>query len=581
MFIVVIKGNNHTYILTVTCDKGDICMNTRVKKIMLYTAVPLVLVGIGLTYKGRGDTAAVSSVDDKLNLTSLTLKDFNEITEQALAYKQNYKSNILSFNADTNAQISNFGMKYYVEGNKDNRPSTNFTLGSSYSNLPGVTCFRGSNLRDGGSYGNADVKEEKLQIIWRKRIGFIDSWTGVGWNGQPAIVQWDKNVINNMNINQQKKSKEDLKEVIYATLDGNVYFLDLDDGKETRDKLNIGAPVKGSLTVDPRGIPLLYVGQGIDTNAGRYVDFAYRIFSLTDFKKLYEIRGKDNFARRDWGAFDSTALINKDTDSIFICGENGIFYTGSLNTKYENGQVQINPNLAKYRYDIPGKDKRGIENSISIYKNYGYFADNDGMLQCIDINTLKPVWALNVNDDTDSTTVLERTKEGLDLYTACEVDHQGSNGYSYVRKIDAASGKIIWENKYKCAFNEETNGGALATPVIGKEDISNLVIFNIARTPEANGGILTAIDKQSGNEVWTLKLNDYCWSSPLALYSDSGKSYIVQCDSRGRAMLIEGTSGKVLDTIELGANVEGTPAAFGNTMVVGTRGSEIIGFKIK
>lgn len=557
-------------------------MSSRLKKIVACAAVlSALLTGIGLRpYLSKSIEASVN-IDKVAETSTYEIKSYNDEAQEVLAFKQSYKNNLLSFYADSKAQIANYGMKYFIDGDKNEKREINLSDGYSYSDLPGVTCFRGSNMRDGGSFGTVDVKEGKLELVWKKKIGGIDNWTGVGWNGQPSIVQWDKNVINYMNIKQDKKSKENLKEVIYATLDGNVYFLDLEDGKDTRDKLNIGAPVKGSLTVDPRGIPLLYVGQGINTNGGSYVDFAYRIFSLTDYKKLFEIRGNDSFSRRDWGAFDSTALIDKNTDSLFICGENGLFYSGKLNTKYENGKVQINPSLSKYRYDIPGKDKNGIENSIAIYKNYGYFADNDGMLQCVDLNTLTPIWVTDVNDDTDGTVVLEKRAGELNLYTASEVDHQGNNGFSFVRKFDATSGKLLWENKYRCGYNEEVNGGALATPIVGKGDISNLAIFSIARTPRINEGLLVAIDKTSGKEVWTLKLKNYCWSSPVALYTSEGKSYIVQCDSTGKAMLVEGSSGKVIDSIELGANVEGTPAAFGNTLVVGTRGAEIVGFRIK
>jgi outer membrane protein assembly factor BamB len=199
----------------------------------------------------------------------------------------------------------------------------------------------------------------------------------------------------------------------------------------------------------------------------------------------------------------------------------------------------------------------------------------------VNLSTLSPEWSIDVNDDTDSTVVLEREQNGLNLYTACEVDHQGAGGFSYVRKIDGASGKILWENKYKCGFVDETNGGALATPVLGKGEISNLVIFNIARTPTTGASILVAIDKESGKEKWKLDLPNYCWSSPLALYTKDGKSYIVQCDSVGKAMLIEGISGRILDKIDLGANVEGSPSAFENNLVVGTRGGKIIGFEVK
>lgn len=512
--------------------------------------------------------------------TQKIVKTIHSNSLPAMSIKKNNIIKSLNFECENDTSASYYGAKYYLEGNIVKRPDFSFSNENSYASIEGVTCFRGNNMRDGGSYGKVKIKDEKLNIIWKKDIGAIDSWTGVGWNGQPSIVKWNKNMLSNMNINGEKINKKNLKEVIYATLDGNVYFLDLDDGNDTRQRLNIGAPVKGSLTVDPRGLPLLYVGQGIDTNRGRSVPFGYRIFSLIDFKKLYEIKGQDSFARRNWGAFDSTSLIDAVNDYIFICGENGVFYSGCLNTKYENGKISVTPDIQKYRYDIPGKDKRGIENSIAIYKNYGYFADNDGMLQCLNLNTLSPVWIKNVNDDTDSTVVLERNEDSLDLYTACEVDHQGNNGYCYTRKLDAASGKLLWENKYRCAFNDDVNGGALATPIVGKGDISNLVIFNVARTPSYNEGILVAMDKTTGKEVWNLRLKNYCWSSPLALYNENGKSYIVQCDSVGETMLIEGTTGRILDRIQLGANVEGTPAAYENTIVVGTRGGKIIGFTV-
>jgi hypothetical protein len=552
-------------------------LKNKIKKILV--CILIIPVFVGIKSGSRNIKTAVVSENSTgfIDPYEKTQAAFAQGHKRENMLKNNY---IINFSADASANITAFGMTYDLERISKDRPNFSFT-NEGYAQLPGVTCFRGNNTRDSGSYGRADVKEGKLSLLWKRDIGAIDTWSGVGWNGQPAIVKWDKTVIENMNINKGKKDKESLKEVIYATLDGNVYFMDLEDGSETRTKLNIGAPIKGSLTVDPRGIPLLYVGQGINQNGSNYVDFAYRIFSLTNFQKLYEIKGRDNFARRDWGAFDSTALVDRINDYLFICGENGVVYSGKLNTKYENGKVEIKPEIDKYRYNFPGKDKKGIENSIAIYKNYGFFADNDGMLQCIDLKNLKPVWTSNVKDDTDSTIVLEKQDAGLNLYTACEVDHQGQNGFSYVRKFDAASGKLLWENKYMCSYNEETNGGALATPILGKGDIKNLVIFNIARNPSYNGGILVAIDKDSGKEVWSLKLNNYCWSSPLSIYTREDKSYIVQCDSTGKAMLIEGISGKVLDTLELGANVEGTPAAFEDTIVVGTRGCKIIGFKVK
>lgn len=560
-------------------------MNKKLRNMVLLISVQAMFIGTGCSYR-KSSTVSSMETNIETNKDSHDAADYKDETSEVIItlknkHIENVKNNILTFTIDDKAQISHLGMKYDTDGNIAEKGQVKFENAYPYSDVKGVTCFRGNNRRDGASFGAADVKEEKIEIVWRKNIGSIDEWSGVGWNGQPAIVQWDEDVMKDMNINADKKSKVNLKEVLYATLDGNVYFLDLEDGKETRQKLNIGAPIKGSLSVDPRGIPLLYVGQGINKNGASFVDFAYRIFSLTNFSKLYEIKGSDSFAKRDWGAFDSTLLVDKNNDTFILGGENGLVYSGKLNTKYVNGNVEINPKVAKYRYDVPGMNERGIENSVAVYNNYGYFADNDGILQCLDLNTFKPMWALNVNDDTDSTIVLEKEQGSLSLYTASEVDHQGANGYSYVRKIDGTSGKILWENKYKCAFDPSVNGGALATPVLGKGDIEDVAIFNIARTPSSNGGRLVALDKRTGKEVWNLELKNYCWSSPVAIYTKDNKSYIIQCDSAGKAMLIEGTSGRILDTVELGANVEGSPAAFDNHLVVGTRGCQIVGFKVK
>ncbi|MGI5997846.1 MAG: PQQ-binding-like beta-propeller repeat protein [Lutispora sp.] len=191
-----------------------------------------------------------------------------------------------------------------------------------------------------------------------------------------------------------------------------------------------------------------------------------------------------------------------------------------------------------------------IENSVAVYKNLAYFADNGGWLQCIDLNTLQPVWIKDVTDDTDSTIVIEEEPEGqVVLYTACEVDKQGSIGVSYIRKIDALSGQLI--------------------------------IFNLARCGGFNKGLLIALNKSSGDEVWSLELPSYSWSSPVDVYTENGDGYIILCDSAGRMYLIDGMNGTVLDCISLGANIEGSPAVFEDMVVVGTRGQKIFGIKIR
>lgn len=483
----------------------------------------------------------------------------------------------------------NYEISYKDKAIEEDTEKKSFEMSNpvDYSDVKGVTCFRGNNFRSSASYGFADIKEKKLEIIWDVPIGGIGRWTGVGWNGQSVIVEWPENLRKSMNIFDEKKNKYRLKEVIYATLDSNVYFLDLDDGSFTRDKIKVAGPIKGSVTIDPRGIPLLYVGQGINMVNERRVKMGYRIFNLLDQSLLHFIDGRDNFAFRSWSAFDSTSIVDKKTDTMLICGENGIVYKVKLNTLYNEAEKElaIDPEIAKYRYKIKGNNYQGIENSIAVYKGLGYFADNGGWLQCININTLEPVWGYNVTDDTDSTIVIdEEDNRKVALYTACEVDKQGTKGKSYIRKLNAFSGELIWEKTYSCFSKlgeRPNNGGALATPVVGKKSIKNLVVYNLARYGSFNKGLLIALDKKNGDEIWRLELKNYSWSSPVDIYTKDGEGYILLCDSAGKMYLIEGTTGNILDEISLGSNVEGSPAVFENMIVVGTRGQKIFGVRIK
>ncbi|MCL2225236.1 MAG: PQQ-like beta-propeller repeat protein [Defluviitaleaceae bacterium] len=71
------------------------------------------------------------------------------------------------------------------------------------------------------------------------------------------------------------------------------------------------------------------------------------------------------------------------------------------------------------------------------------------------------------------------------------------------------------------------------------------------------------------------------WSSPVAVYTVCGTSYIIVSDSAGRMFLLRGTTGEELYRINLGGNVEASPIVFENMIVVGTRGNRIFGIEIK
>ena len=226
-------------------------------------------------------------------------------------------------------------------------------------------------------------------------------WPGSGWTGQPLLVKWPENVRKIMNINDEFKHR-DFVEVIYPILDGNIYFLDLETGKATRPKINLGFSIKGTGAIDPRGYPLLYTGMGINSNdtAGTKTSFKYRIYNLINQTELFTFPGNDPVAYRNWGALDSSGVINWQTDTLVQAGENGLIYKSNLTpglTKKRN-----NFHVARY-CQIPlqivlqsFQRCAGHRRISGFYRNLMFFVDNGGTLQCLDIHKMEPVWIYNV-----------------------------------------------------------------------------------------------------------------------------------------------------------------------------------------
>jgi hypothetical protein len=485
-------------------------------------------------------------------------------------------------------------------------PSSGYTSSDEkYTNLKGVTTFRGDNYRNAASFGTADVTEEILESLWNVGSGTLTRWTGSGYTGQPLIVQWDDSMRQIMNLYPEKKAKQTLTEVIYPTMDGKIYFIDLDDGTPTRDPLDMGFTVKGTASIDPRGYPILYVGQGIGLSGNESRDNSMiHIYSLIDGTEMYQygFPEKDPFSYRDsWQAWDSSPLVAADTDTLVWTGENGILYTFNLHSDFDGsaGTVSISPDEpVKYRYTTPlnGDDALsgiqpdvriyGIETSAAAYKNYLFFSDNGGWLQCVDLNTMAPVWVQDVTDDSDATCVLEADGAGVYLYTGNEIDmslRAGSQtGLATARKVDALTGDILWAVPYECFAVQGSDSGILASPVVGRGNLDGLVFFTVARTGGSEDtGLMVAFNKETGEEVWQKAMDRYAWSSPVPVYTDDGTGYLIQCDSGGYMHLVDGTNGDFLSSVSLGANIEASPAVFGDIAVVGTRGEKIFGVKIK
>lgn len=459
----------------------------------------------------------------------------------------------------------------------------NFDLPERYTELEGIVTFRGDNFRSGAAYGTAAVSSKTLTKVWSKSTsGLSDTdgiyWSGSGWTGQPLIVKWPEATRKNISaMYDWAREKEGLVEVIYATLDGHVYFYELTSGEYTRDPLNLGFNYKGAGALDPRGYPILYVGSGVDSVNGRS---RVKVVNLIDNSVMFEFGHNETFANRGWHMFDSSPLVSAETDQLIYPGENGILYIIHLNTKYneQTGELSVDPdNIVKWKYNGTRSGSRywlGVESSAAIINNYIFLADNGGNLMCLDLNTLELVWVQDVLDDTNCSPVVD-VEDGHPYIYISTSFHYGWRSYSTaaipIFKIDAETGEIVWRTDYTCYTVQDLSGGVQGTIAVGKNKLSDMIFVPIARTPGASSGTLAALKKETGEVVWEKETSMYSWSSPVDFYDADGNGYLLYCNSGFNMFLIDGKTGEQLDYMNLGGNIEASPAMYGNYAVVGTR----------
>lgn len=479
-----------------------------------------------------------------------------------------------------------------------------------YGSNPGIATFRGNNFRNSAAFGYTPVKTGNIIKEWEyKGIGSLLAstmnfeWRGLKWTGQPLAVKWPKDVKTNMDMYDEAKNNDNLVEIICAALDGKIHFMDLVTGKATRDPINVGTSIKGTPALDPRGWPIIYVGQ-CDNN-GNTGKFGMYIYSLIDGSLIYSYDGSEDGAyRSNWNAFDSSPVISAETDTLIWPCENGIIYKFKLNTGYKAGdkQITMQPSVTGYKYifnDTTGTHL-GVESSIAVYGNLGYFVDNTRDLCCIDLNTMKMVWCVRLGDDSDITPVISEEGGVPYIYVGTEVDNQGGqtgkySGASYIYKVNGLNGSIVWQTSQPCyTYNGETSdtdqsGGCFGNPVVGKFSVSNLVIFSFSMTKDlAAGNKLVAYDKDKGTMVWEYNMNIYSYSSPVDIYDEDGNAYIVIGDNFGQIHLVNALTGERITYLKITSegetkkdlSFEASPIVYGDTIVIGSTSGSVFGIKI-
>lgn len=544
-----------------------------------------------------GETATPDP--DSTEVPTPTPRPTPHAVEASKPEKYNYVS-FLEVDGETLSEDTPFARDYEI----------NFPNASEYTSLVGVTTFRGNNWRNSPAHGSVSINPNSvtLKTVWTGRTGALKrnnsdrTWSGSGWTGQPLLVQWPHDIKQNMNMRDWAKEKNMLVEVIYPTMDGNVYFYDLETGQETRDPLVIGMPFKGTGSVDPRGYPLLYIGSGDEYDNDAQKSRAM-IYSLIDGTKLYEFgkQGEDSFAQREFYAYDSAPLIDATNDLLIWPGENGVLYTMRLNTRYDAsaGTISVNPSeIVKKRYETPYSSNKidqetipwlGYEGSAVIWNGCIYLSSNDGLFQCIDLGTMETKWIADTKDDTNGSPVLDvisDTEAYLYVGTSLHFTQKSDGtGKTPLFRINAMTGEVIRDYPLTVHTVSGVSGGIQATVALGRTgtNVEELVFIPYARTPDKENGLLIAFDKDTLEKKWEFPMENYTWSSPVLVYSETARpqGYLLIADSKGYIYLLNALDGTLLTSIRPSeSNFEASPAVFNNWIVIGSRGQEVFGIRI-
>jgi WD40 repeat protein len=418
----------------------------------------------------------------------------------------------------------------------------------------GLLTFRGSPTRT--YYGEGPVPSAP-QVLWSypgESGGLcgqssdgqgVRTWCGTGWTGQPSVFERDGRTW-----------------VVFGAYDYGVHFVDGDTGEDILPAFPTGDLIKGSVSIDPDGFPLVYSGS-------RDNNIRVIAFDRAEPSELYALHA-DDVSPTQWNDdWDGSPLIIDDY--LIEGGENSQFHVVKLNRSYgPDGLVQVDPELV---FNTPGWDQAlldalgdrqvSIENSVAVHDGVAYFTNSGGLVQGWDISGLDEgraptqVFRFWSGDDTDASIVID--DEGY-LYVASEYERRNtrSQEVGQLLKLDPrnAANPVVWS-----VANRDFNpGGYWATPALHD---------GVLIAPD-NAGFVRGHDMATGAELWEFRLPGPTWQSPVVV-----DDVLIQGDCDGVLHGYDVSDPTVLPpelwSVTLGGCIESTPAVWGGHIYVGTR----------
>ena len=466
----------------------------------------------------------------------------------------------------------------------------------------GVLTFRASSFRQNAAYGTIKGDLTGLSVKWQAKAGRSAMnaakgyYYGIGRGSQPVIVKWASDVRELTNMTDEKKLTAKLKEVIIAGEDGYIYFLDLTDGTPTRNSINVGYPLRGTPSVHPKGFPYMAVGQYARKMLKSQGPIGLRTYDLLTQKEVKRIDGTDGKKSKrplsGLANFDTCPLIDANSDTMVAAGGNGLLYVTDLGAKLtlndQKMSVAFDPTVVLQTQGAREKASlTAVQSSLAGYQGCVFYADKGGYLRCVDVNTMTVVWAVQMEDAVEAAVALDLDEAGtLWLYTATTLQNR-NKGDVTIRRYNAQTGEESWKVTVPVAKEKKSSvtPGAVASPVIGTDGLNGCVYYTLSNLSAAGGeqlfgekkavpAALVCLDKESGRVRWTYPLASYTYSSPVAVYNEEGKGWIIQAESNGTLTLLDGENGSLVSSIEIEGVINGSPAVYLDTLVIGTQGAD-------